>query len=91
MLFDHLRARWLREFLTHDPSLTPDPIRKLSEGEGSEGERQHGEGSKRELVPQRDRNSVLKENGTIPLAQCWFSGAITRRWWVPHKTMRNTT
>jgi hypothetical protein len=24
-----LRARWLREFLTHGPSLTPDPIRNL--------------------------------------------------------------
>jgi hypothetical protein len=30
--------------------------------ECSEGERQYGEGSKRELVPQRDRNSVVKEN-----------------------------
>jgi hypothetical protein len=29
--------------------------------ECSEGERQYGEGSKRELVPQRDRNSVVKE------------------------------
>jgi hypothetical protein len=29
MLSDHLRARWLREFLTHGPSLTPDPKRKF--------------------------------------------------------------
>jgi hypothetical protein len=30
-----LRARWLREFLTHGPSLTPDPKRKLKgEGQG---------------------------------------------------------
>jgi hypothetical protein len=25
VLSDHLRVRWLREFETHDPSLTPDP------------------------------------------------------------------
>ena len=30
--------------------------------ECSEGERQYREGSKRELVPERDRNSVVKEN-----------------------------
>ena len=35
MLSDHWRARWLREFLTHGPSLTPDPIRKLKgKGQG---------------------------------------------------------
>jgi hypothetical protein len=94
----------LREYLTHGPSLTPDPIRKLKgKGQGdpnslarkrrhsydnvstylfrvmlfgtrssplrtecSEGELQYGEGSKREPVPQRDRNSVLKENRIVP-------------------------
>jgi hypothetical protein len=89
MLSDHLRARWLRKFLTHGPFLIPDPIWKLKgKGQGdpkpirkttlvfiqsyvlkssplctecSEGELQYGEGSKRELVPQRDRNSVVKE------------------------------
>ena len=94
----------LREFLTHGPSLTPDPIRKLKgKGQGdpnslarkrrhsydnvstylfrvmffgtrssplrtecSEGELQYWEGSKREPVPQRDRNSVVKENRIVP-------------------------
>ena len=56
--------------------------------ECSEGERQYGEGSKRELVPQRHRNSVVKENGTIPLALCWFSGAVRRSDRTPSYTLK---